>query len=69
VCNLERKKTQKMNKKEISRLSRRQNPFKLQHSDGDQLPTTAETAFDVPIIPTAIISVKLTGSSERALKQ
>jgi hypothetical protein len=57
-----------VSEEEISRFSRRQSPFGLQHSDGGQLPMTAEAAFGAPIIPAAMILVESTGGQRRGAK-
>lgn len=69
VYNLGGRRTQSASEEEISRLSRRQSPFRLQHSDGGQLATTAEAAFWRPHNPCCYDLVESTGSSEGALKQ
>lgn len=48
ACSLGGRRTERVDEEEISRLSRRQSPFGLQHSGGGQLPTAAEAALAFP---------------------
>jgi hypothetical protein len=69
VCNLGGRRTQSVSEEEFPGFRGGRALLGSSTRTGGRLPTTAEAAFGIPIIPAAMISAESTVSSGGALKQ